>query len=378
MGVKILIGGDFCVTPQFSSSNLFSEGLIRLFNDSDINIINLECPIINEENKDKLVKSGPHLYTNNTVIKILKQINIHAVTLANNHILDFGPKGLSSTMKECLQNNILTTGAGENIESASTPTIIEQNGIRIALVNFCENEFSIATTISAGASPINIIDNLNAIKYARTIADFVLVIIHGGHEHYNLPSPRMVKQYRFFAENGADAIIGHHTHCISGFEVHNEVPIFYGLGNLLFTKKCDQKGWNNGLIVKLEIEKGITLKWDLIPTKQSTENFKLSILRNEDREIVLNEINSYTNIISDSEKLNNSWILFARKMEQQIINDFSPINLFPGRYVKAILRRSGLNKLIFRKKYLIPILNSIECESLNDLSKFILNLKSKE
>ena len=378
MAVKIIVGGDFCVTPQYSSENLFSEEVIRLFSQSDINIINLECPVINEGNTDKIVKTGPHLSTNKAVFKQLKKINIHAVTLANNHILDFGSKGIATTIEECLQNNILTTGAGENNELAAKPTIIEKNGLRIALVNFCEHEFSIATTSSAGANPLDIIDNLKIIKFARTMADFVLVIIHGGHEHYNLPSPRMVKQYRFFAENGADAVIGHHTHCISGYEIHNKVPIFYSLGNLLFTMQCDYKGWNNGLLVKLEVQKGFPLKWDLIPTQQSKENFHLSISGKEDREKVMDEISSYSKIISDSEKLNNSWISFALKMESQILNDFSPINLFPGRYVKSILRRSGLNKFIFRKKYLIPILNSIECESLNDLSQFILNLKSKE
>ena len=378
MGVKIIIGGDFCITPQYSSENLFSEEVIRLFSQSDINIINLECPVIDEGNTDKITKTGPHLSTNYAVFKQLKQLNIHAVTLANNHILDYGQKGMSSTINNCLQNNILTTGAGENIELAAKPTIIEKRGLRIALVNFCEHEFSIATTVSAGANPIDIIDNLKVIKAARTMSDFVLVIIHGGHEHYNLPSPRMVKQYRFFAENGADAVIGHHTHCISGFETHHKIPIFYGLGNLLFTIKGEYNGWNNGLIVKFEAEKGSPLKWELFPTQQSKENFHLSISGNKDREKVMNEINSYSKIITDPEELNNNWILFAKKMESQILNDFSPINIVPGRYVKAILRRAGLNRFIFRKKYLTSILNSIECESLYDLSQFILNLKIKE
>lgn len=378
MGVEILIGGDFCVSPSYSSTKLFSEEVIRLFGQSDINIINLECPVIEEDNREKITKSGPHLSTNYEIFKQLNQINIHAVTLANNHILDFGPKGLASTIKGCIQNNILTVGAGENIEAAAIPTVIEQNGLRIAIINFCEHEFSIATPNSAGANPLDIIDIIKLIKSARRIADFVLVIAHGGHEHYNLPSPRMVKQYRFFAENGADAVIGHHTHCMSGYEIHNDKPIFYSLGNMLFTMKCNQMGWNNGLLVKLKIEIGSPLKWELIPVEQSTGNFHLSILGKEDREKALKEINSYSEIISDGDKLNHHWNLFARRMESQILDDFSPVNIFPGRYMKAIMRRSGLNKLILSKKYLIPILNSIECESLNDLSQFVLKQKSKE
>ena len=57
------------------------------------------------------------------------------------------------------------------------------------------------------------------------------MIVHGGHECYNLPSPRMQKQYLFYADQGADIVVGHHTHCISGYEVYKGVPIYYSLGN---------------------------------------------------------------------------------------------------------------------------------------------------
>jgi poly-gamma-glutamate capsule biosynthesis protein CapA/YwtB (metallophosphatase superfamily) len=76
---------------------------------------------------------------------------------------------------------------------------------------------------------MDIIDNANQIKEAKATHDKVIVIVHGGHEYYNLPSPRMQKQYRFYADQGADFVVGHHTHCISGYEVYNGVPIYYSL-----------------------------------------------------------------------------------------------------------------------------------------------------
>ena len=205
------IGGDFFVSPEYTSSNLFSEDIIRLFDQTDINIVNLECPVIKDHNKEKITKSGPNLYTNDKVFEQLKQLNINLVTLANNHILDFGSDGLMTTIQGCQQNKIRTVGAGENLEIASNPIYINQNGIQIGIVNFCENEFSIASPTQAGANPLNIIDNLKQIQKAKANADFVFVIVHGGHEFYNLPSPRMIKQYRFFAESGADIVIGHHS-----------------------------------------------------------------------------------------------------------------------------------------------------------------------
>ena len=124
--------------------------------------------------------------------------------------------------------------------------------ITIAIINFCENEWSIAEEDSAGANPMDFIDNANQIREAKAVHD--KVIVHGGHEYYNLPSPRMQKQFRFYADQGADIVIGHHTHCISGNEVYNGVPIYYSLGNFLFTKNNTNEDWYTGLLLQVDIK----------------------------------------------------------------------------------------------------------------------------
>ena len=219
--IKINICGDFCVTEPFLNNNLFSEEIVSIFEEGDLNILNLECPVIDYDASLKIEKTGPHLRTNEGIFTLLKKINTHAVALANNHIMDYGTSGLNSTLSLCKDNNILTTGAGINLEEASQPAIFEKNGIKIGIINFCENEWSIATNDIPGANPLDLIAVYSKIKEIRPQVDFVIVIVHGGHEYYNYPSPRMVKQYRFFAENGADVVIGHHTHCISGYEIFN-------------------------------------------------------------------------------------------------------------------------------------------------------------
>src|SRR5690554_8220427 len=103
---------------------------------------------------------------------------------------------------------------------------------------------------------MNIIYNTNQIKEAKATHDKVIVIIHGGHEYYNLPSPRMQKQYRFYAEQGADIIISHHTHCISGKEVYKGVPIYYSLGNFLFTNTSSFEDWYIVIVLDLTIING--------------------------------------------------------------------------------------------------------------------------
>ena len=54
----------------------------------------------------------------------------------------------------------------------------------------------------------------------------MFLILHGGIEHYQLPSPRMKKWYRHIIDLGASAIVNHHQHCFSGYELYNGKPIF--------------------------------------------------------------------------------------------------------------------------------------------------------
>ena len=228
--MEISVSGDVYIAPELTGAVAAGEDLIRLMSGFDFNIVNLECPVVLDEGPRKIYKTGPHLKADASIFGFLRQLNVGVVTLANNHILDYGEKGLRQTLDTCGREGVLTVGAGMSLAEASAPLILEKSGIKVAIVNFCENEWSTASSTAAGANPMDFVDNLGQIRKARGMADFVIAVVHGGHERYNLPSPRMAKTYRFYAENGADAVIGHHTHCVSGFEIHGGVPIAYGLG----------------------------------------------------------------------------------------------------------------------------------------------------
>lgn len=377
MAINVTIGGDFCILPPHTSENLMTDEVEELFRDSDLNIVNFECPVAEISNNNKIIKTGPHLSTDVNVFSQLKKLNIKVVTLANNHILDYGEEGLATTISGCRNENIATVGAGMNLEEASQPAIIEIKGNKIAIINFCENEWSIASNKYGGANPLSIIDNLKQIKKARESADFVVVIIHGGHEIYNLPSPRMVKEYRFFAENGADAVINHHPHCISGYEVHNKIPIFYSLGNMLFTKDTPYKGWDTGLVIKLKLEKNKPVEFSLHPIRQSKNTFKLSLLESNAKEAIISEIDDLSSIIKDKNELLKQWELFVESRSQSI-NMFSPLDVLPWKFPKAF-NRLGFNRFLLKKNNLTKILNQIRCEAHRDLiTSVIQNRINKE
>ena len=372
MSLTVTVSGDFCITPGYLNKQLISKGIKDLFSQTDINIVNLECPVNNGGEENKIVKNGPHLQTKEGIFEFLKQLNVTAVTLANNHILDYDVQGLDGTVAGCRKNNIAFTGVGENLQEAGMPLLLDKNGVRIAIVNCCENEWSVASEDRAGANPLDVIENLAQIRKARNMADFVLVIVHGGSEYYNLPSPRMVKQYRFFAENGADIVISHHTHCVGGFEIYNNVPIFYGLGNMIFTKASEQPGWFSGLTLKLELEKGRAIGWELVPTGQYKEGFELSLLEGEQKQQLLAEIENYSRIIADEKQFKAEWASFIEKRRAQYLLAFSPVNVLPVKYLRSAVRRLGLVKQLLPKKYLLPVINYICCEAHLDISREVL------
>lgn len=367
MGCKIIIAGDLVVNKSYDV-NKIDKDLTKLFTKADFKIVNLEAPIT--RNNGKILKTGPYLSSNEiSTQNVIKNLEINIVTLANNHILDFGEDGIQDSLSFCKRNNIKSVGAGMNFSEASEDLLIRTSEGIIAIVNFAENEWSSAHANEAGANPMDIINNVSQIKKAKSKADYVFVIVHGGHEYYNLPSPRMQKQYRFYATQGADIVIGHHTHCISGNEIHEGVPIYYSLGNFLFTNHSAYEDWYTGLVLELEIKDGKITSL-LHPVRQEKESFKLELLNSKDKQEVLHRIADYNAIITDSRKLNQSWERYIEFNYNKYIKYWSPISFIVNRYLKSILSRLGITG--GNKEGLSLKLNLMRCEAHADMSKEVI------
>lgn len=360
--------GDLVINQRYNPSEKIDQSLIDLFSQSDINIVNLEAPVTDSESK--ILKTDPNIKSHReSTADVLKVLNVDVATLANNHVLDYDEKGVEDTLEFCRQHGVKTVGAGMNLNEASKTLYLDTEEGKIAIVNFAENEWSSATETSAGANPMDIIDNAAQIKDARKKADFVVVIIHGGHEYYNLPSPRMQKQYRFYAEQGADIVVGHHTHCINGYEVWNGVPIYYSLGNFLFTHDSSQPDWYKGLILEVEI-KDSKLFPNLHPIKQSNERFELSLLTGNERSVIEERLKKYTTIIADDILINKEWENYIVAMSKSYLNHWSPLVFVKNRYLSAILRRLPIK--LTNKKGLALYLNLMRCEAHRDMSEEVI------
>jgi len=371
--INIKIGGDFVINKEDFFSKNIHDDVISLFQNSDLNILNLECPITNAGKEHQILKTGPHLKGIETAVcEVAELLNINLLTLANNHILDYGQKGLEETLSFLKQNNFDFVGAGENLNKAKKVFRKNIKGKSFSFVNFAENEWCSATSNSGGANPMNIIDNVHQIQEEKKISDYVLVIIHGGHEYYNLPSPRMVQQYRFYAENGADVIIGHHTHCISGYEEYNGVPICYSLGNFLFTENSKYADWNIGLVAEIVIDALGKIAVNFHPMEYNNQTYSLKLLQGDSKTAILNRVKSYAVIIKDPEKIQEEWNSFVQKQSKLYLEMLSPIAQIKYRYLKGLLYKLKLSQKLISKKGFALSLNLNRCEAHSDIVKEVI------
>lgn len=370
--MKVLVAGDFApqaraakqiIEKQFSE--VFSEDCRKVINSADFSFVNFECPIV-EEGYKPISKCGPNLQCTPEAAEAVKFAGFTGVTMANNHILDFGSEGLYKSVECCKDMELDVIGVGNNLSDAEKVLYCEKDGEKLAVINCCEHEFSIATTTDAGANPLNPIRQFYAIQDAKKNADYVLVIVHGGHEHYQLPSPRMVETYRFFIDAGADAVVNHHQHCYSGYETYKGKPIFYGIGNFCFDTIPMEVNtiWNYGYMVEILFDEDV--KYKLFPYKQCGEKATIELLEDNIFKSQLRELNR---VIADSKLLKEEVENYYKRCESYEISNLEP---YSGRVFCKLFYLGLLPKFVKGKK-VSSILNHIDCESHRD--KLIFALK---
>lgn len=361
--MKILVAGDF--VPNARIKQMTENGDFHYFDEvkaitanADYSIVNFESPIVVGE-AQPITKTGPNLKCHPNAILAVKYAGFKCVTLANNHFYDYGEVGVLNTLQSCRSNNIDYVGGGVNLSEAESILYKKIGDNTLAVINICENEWTIATETTGGSAPLNLIHNIRNIQSAKTKADYVLVIVHGGTEHYQLPSPRMKETYRFFIEQGADAVVNHHQHCYSGYEIYMGKPIFYGLGNFCFDKKEPKnKLWNEGYTVEIEFKKDI-IDYCIIPYTQCAISPEVSF-----RDVPFGfdeKMNTLNDIIKDEARLQKS---FQKMASSKPFMQF--LEPFTNKYFLALKTRRLLPSFLGRDKKK-AILEVFRCEAHRDV-----------
>ena|GEM_PF-203326 len=254
--VTLVFAGDVCFDDGYSImgsfrnagsdiDNCIDAGLLERMRNADICMVNNEFPYSLAgapcPGKTYTFRSKPEN------VEILKDMGVDIVSLANNHVYDYGEEALLDTLKTLANAEIPCVGAGRDLEEASKPYYFEIGGHVIAYLSATQvertgnPETKGATASSPGAfrcyTDAEFANLTSRIKEADEKADVVIVYIHWGTENTDKLHWAQESQAPAIVSAGADLVIGDHPHCLQPIEYIDGVPVFYSLGNYWFNSK---------------------------------------------------------------------------------------------------------------------------------------------
>lgn len=293
----IMLGRDVARTIDSKGYDFPFRGVLALLHKQSYVVANLEHPLTNATTPYK--KKNPHLVFKAPpeYVKVFQLAGINVVTLANNHITDYGLEGIEETSSILKSNGIYFTGAGRNLEEATVPIEITINGMNIGLFAF--NDFiryvKTADKNSYGVAPFDEVLIHSLMRTYEASFDYILFSVHCGIDYFNYPIPAVLKKLEILLMKYEKliGIICHHSHFSQPVLWFNKKFIACSLGNFLFDEPLPQSRKSYMLELHLYKDGAIKLKqhffsviddWQLILTEGEDEKKRLEILNDEIRE----------------------------------------------------------------------------------------------
>lgn len=349
----LFIAGDFCPNDERVNLSLqIDQKLSDVLSMAQVRVVNLESPVTDESKP--IEKTGPAIKSPASSQNLLDQIGVNICNLANNHIMDYGLQGLQDTLHFLDKSGIRNVGVSK-IGTEEKIFIHRINTNKIAFISFTENEFSTLEQRGFIATPLDYQLQYQQIRKAREVSDFVVVQYHGGAEMFPYPSPGMKKYAHFLAEVGASIVICHHSHCLSGFEIYNRVPIFYGLGNFYFPEAGNPDAWYLGLTLCIEF--GNDLLINCVPMRLNMHAGEHAPSLNLVPWDAINWTELNKTIQSDK-LLGDEWIGLCQNNASASLEELFS---YP-KWFRALLRK-GFFGSHWRRKIGLGTLNSLRCET---------------
>jgi poly-gamma-glutamate synthesis protein (capsule biosynthesis protein) len=217
----------------------------------DIAFANLESPISNRGKKYSPNK-GIYFRADPSVIDGLLYAGFDVLSLANNHVFDWGMDAISDTMDLLSRNGFRFSGVGSSRPEALRPAVIQINDKRIAFISY-NDIFPFSITDSGHTMVVPSVRNSDVekeISFLNENYDVIIVSLHTGREYIPEPETEKVELMRRLVDYGADVVLGTHPHVIQGIEAYRDGIIAYSLGNLIFDQDWSEET-SRGLLLEI-------------------------------------------------------------------------------------------------------------------------------
>jgi poly-gamma-glutamate capsule biosynthesis protein CapA/YwtB (metallophosphatase superfamily) len=272
--ITMVVAGDVSMGRQTGQKILRGEvdypfsKLNGYLAEPDITFVNLESQLADlggetdDPNSDYRFAGPPE------GAKSLADAGVDIVSLANNHMWDYGEARLEETFSNLENAGVRYVGATPDKSERCSGNYFEINGKKIYF-------FAITTLINgyekAGANEricyVNELDSmLEDIKTTRALADWIFVSFHTGVEYSQKPTQQMIDMSHKLIDVGADAVLGHHPHVIQPIEIYNGKPIFYSFGNFAFWQPFSF--WTqHSYLARFTLDTPHQIKYEIVPVK---------------------------------------------------------------------------------------------------------------
>ena len=375
--LKLYIGADFVPTDinrvLFETGNieaLVGKELLALFKQSDLNVFNLEVPLTDASTP--IDKFGNNLKSPTKTIYGYKALEPIFLTLANNHSLDHGVEGLTTTLELLNKHDIKNAGAGANVKEAKKPFIFKKDGIRIGFYLCAEHEFTVASCHTMGANPFDVLESFDDVETLKKTCDYVIVLYHGGKEFYRYPSPMLQRYCRKFVDKGADLVVCQHSHCIGSREDYGKGTIIYGQGNFIFNSESyiqHKEFVKDSLLINVEATKDSFIVSE-VPIRSTELGTRLATESEADE--TLTAYKQRSEHIRDAHFVVQAYKDFADTHVKRYLREFIGRS-FIIRAINALFGRKLMQLLLGKTSYL-AIQNYLECEAHHEL--FLRGIKN--
>lgn len=368
--MRMIIGADIVPTKsniaEFvagDAKTLVGTELYEILESADYRIFNLEVPLTDVE--APIEKCGPNLIAPANSVNGIKSLGVNFLTLANNHILDQGTQGLTSTVKVLDDAGIAFAGVGNTLHEAAQPYLVDLDGTKVGIYCCAEHEFSIATETTAGANPFDPLESLDHVANLKSQCDYVIVLYHGGKEHYRYPSPGLQKTCRKIAEKGADLVVCQHSHCIGCEEKWGDSTIVYGQGNFLFDDS-DSEYWQTSLLIELDLP---SREIRYVPLAKHANTVRLA---GAETEKILAAFHARSEEIVNPEIVRERYAQFATEMRDGLLIPLCGVNA-RSLLFRIMNRLSGRRLITYTvQRHLgtaqkLRLINRIQCEAWQEL-----------
>jgi len=291
----VSLADNWYIMPEYDKRakgiyGILSESVVDIMTESDLMIANSEFTVSNRgekmPNKYYTFRASPER------LSIYEEMGIDLLTLANNHVYDFGKVAFYDMLDSLEEYNLPYVGAGRNIEEAKRPYYFIINGHKIAFVNATRAEKYILTPEATDkeGGVLRCYDTTmfeSVIEEASKNSDYVVALVHFGREDSHELEDVQVETSKLYIDKGADIIIGTHAHVLQGIEFYKDKPIVYNLGDFIFNHETKDTG-----IFQMKINKNGNIDYYFIPCLEKDKYTKT--LDGEEKQRVIDNMNKWS------------------------------------------------------------------------------------